>query len=128
MNVPITALYTGLLAILIVSLGMNVVRTRWKEQVPLGDGGKKAMEKAIRIHGNAIENIPIALLLLLSLEINGATHMLLHVCGSLFLGARILHVFGLSRTIGVSAGRFSGTLLSWGVISFMAVINILHFL
>ena len=43
MPVPITALYAGLLALLMLVLALRVIRLRWILRVGLGDGGDKAM-------------------------------------------------------------------------------------
>jgi len=109
----ITALYAGVLAILIVVLASRVVRVRQTTSIGLGDGSNEVLLRRIRIHGNAVENIPIGLLVMLTLEINGASAILLHGLGlSLTLG-RLAHAQGLSGSPGASAGRVAGTTLSW---------------
>ena len=109
----ITALYAGVLAILIVVLASRVVRVRQTTAIGLGDGSNEVLLRRIRIHGNAVENIPIGLLVMLTLEINGASAILLHGLGlSLTLG-RLAHAQGLSGSPGASAGRVAGTTLSW---------------
>ncbi|MFZ5723924.1 MAG: MAPEG family protein [Pseudomonadota bacterium] len=114
MTMPIiTAFYAGLLAILLVALGMWVVRTRVRERVALGDGGKPAMITAIRIHGNAAETIPLGLLLLLLLELTGGSAVWLHVWGSLLVAGRVAHVWGLSRERKVNPARKTGMVLTW---------------
>ncbi len=39
------------------------------------------LQTAIRVHGNAIEYIPISLILLLLMEMNGAQVWMIHICG-----------------------------------------------
>lgn len=121
-----TPIYAGLLAILVIFLAYRVTGFRRAEGISLGDGtGSKAMKGAVRAHANAIENIPLGLLLLLILELNHLTPWLLHVFGvSLFVG-RALHAWGLSQRNGPSFGRFYGTILTWLSIAGMAVVNIL---
>ena len=112
----ITALYAGLLAILIVVLAARVVRVRQTTSIGVGDGSNDLLLRRIRIHGNATENIPIGLLLMLVLEINGASVILLHALGvSLTLG-RVAHAQGLSGSPGASVGRVAGSTLTWGSI------------
>ena len=65
MSAPITALWAGLLGILSLLLAMNVVRARTSEKVIFGDGGVLVMQQRIRVHGNFIEYVPLALVLLL---------------------------------------------------------------
>jgi uncharacterized membrane protein YecN with MAPEG domain len=61
MLISITALYAAILAFIIVALGINVTVHRVKLGVPLGDGGNPQMLRMIRLHGNAVEYIPLAL-------------------------------------------------------------------
>ena len=126
--VPITALYAGVLALLLVVLALRVVRLRWKFRVGLGDGGEKAMIRAIRIHGNATEHVPIALLLLLVAELNHAGPTLLHACGAVLVVARVLHALGLEKSAGASWQRAAGTVGTVGVIVVLAAVDVAAFL
>jgi uncharacterized membrane protein YecN with MAPEG domain len=113
MSAPITALWAGLLGILSLALAMNVVRARSSEKVIFGDGGVLVMQQRIRVHGNFVEYVPLALVLLLVLELNGTSALVLNVLGGgLFLG-RLLHAFGLTSSTGTTPGRFVGTVLTW---------------
>ncbi|MDX1569569.1 MAG: MAPEG family protein [Xanthomonadales bacterium] len=122
--VPVTGIYAGLLAILIIGLAGRVVGLRRSRRVGFGDGEDRALAQAIRVHANAIENVPLALLLLLLLELNGAAPLLLHVLGSSLVVSRLLHAWGLTQTRGTSFGRFYGTLVSWLVTLGAALCNI----
>ena len=86
MTAPITTgLYAGLLGLLLIVLSMRVVQNRWRAKVGLGHGGDKALRKAIRIHGNFIEYVPLALLLMALIEMNGAQPPWLHGLGGALL-------------------------------------------
>jgi uncharacterized membrane protein YecN with MAPEG domain len=124
LSVPITALYAGVLALLLLMLALRVVRLRWTLRVGLGDGGDKSMSRAIRIHGNASEHVPIALLLLLAAELNHASPALLHGCGIALVVARVLHAVGLGRFAGASWQRTVGTVGTFSVIGILAVVDI----
>jgi len=119
---PITAQWTALIALWILLLMAQVVRLRWTRRVGLGDGGDKDLLKAIRIHGNAIETMPIALLLMLGYEVGGGTPWLLHVCGAALLASRVAHAAGLRRSIGASAGRMLGSTLWATVVVVLSVL------
>jgi uncharacterized membrane protein YecN with MAPEG domain len=116
MHAPITALWTGLLGILMLVLAMRVVRTRVTEKVNIGDGGSAVMLQRIRVHANFTEYVPMGLVLLLVLELNGASAMLLNGLGASLFVARLLHAFGLSSSTGTTPGRFVGTILTWLVL------------
>ena len=126
--VPITAFYAGLLALLLVALALRVIRLRWKFRVGLGDGGEKAMTRAIRVHGNATEHVPVALLLLLVAELNHAGPTLLHACGAVLVVARVLHAVGLGKSAGTSWQRAAGTVGTVGVIVVLAAVGVAAFL
>ena len=71
MPVPITALYTAILALVVLALAANVSIHRGKLKVDIGDGDNPQMLRMIRIHGNAVEYVPIALLLMGVYELDG---------------------------------------------------------
>lgn len=125
MLLPITAFYAGILSIFLIVLAALVVRQRWRARVGLGDGGDKYLLRAVRIHGNAAEYIPIALILLGLAELNRATPLLLHGSAIVLIFARLAHAWGLSSRGGVSPGRTVGVAATWGVIVLLAVVNIL---
>jgi uncharacterized protein len=125
--VPVTALYAGLYALLLLALAAQISRYRMNFNIRFGDGGNAELLRAIRAHGNAVEWILPMLLLLLIAELNHASHMFLHACGVVFLAARVFHAVGLSGNAGASGGRLAGTVVSWLVIGVLAVWNILAF-
>ncbi|MGZ5049604.1 MAG: MAPEG family protein [Methylobacter sp.] len=92
----ITSVYAALAALFIVKLSLSVIKLRRQHRVSVGDGGIEALQLAIRAHANALEYMPMALLLLLLLELNDAPKMLVHLGGSALLAGRILHALGLS--------------------------------
>ena len=127
MTAPVTALYAGLLGLLLLVLGARVSLLRSKLHVGWGHGNDPLLARAIRVHGNAVEWIVPMLLLLLVAEIDGASRTFLHVCGITFVGARIAHATGLSRTSKDSPGRFWGTAGTWLVIAALAVWDLVAF-
>ena len=127
-SLSITGLYASLLGLLFVGLAINIIRMRLQFKVGIGDGGNKALGKAIRVHGNFAEYIPIALLMLAAYEINGANPMWLHGLGALLFIGRVLHAIGLSKTTGTSKQRQIGTLSVFLVIIILAIENIRLFI
>lgn len=91
----ISAVYAGILALLLVWLSLQVIRLRRSNHIPLGDGGVPALQNAIRAQGNATEYVPISLILLILLEWNGVHPALIHVAGIALLIGRFLHARGL---------------------------------
>jgi uncharacterized membrane protein YecN with MAPEG domain len=124
----ISALYTGVFGLMLVALALLVSRRRLSQGIGLGAGGDARLERAIRVHANAVEwGLPVLLLLLVAEE-NRASPTLLHVCGVVFILARAIHAAGLSRSGGRSVGRSAGIMLTWAVLVVLAVWNIVAFL
>lgn len=128
MIVPaVTALYASLTSLLLLVFALRISLLRRELKVNLGDGGHPRLQRAIRVHGNAVEWTLPALLLLLVAELNHAPLIFLHGCGAALFVARIAHGVGLSRVAGTSAGRAGGTLVTWIVIGALSAWNIWAF-
>jgi len=123
-SAPITALYAGLFALWFLFLSARVVLYRRHARIGIGSGGDKEMSRRMRVHGNAAEYLPLALLLMLLLELNTALIWPLHVAGVVLIAARALHAWGLGHSAGKSPGRFLGTALTWTVIAGLALANV----
>ncbi|MGQ4276168.1 MAPEG family protein [Pseudidiomarina sp. E22-M8] len=109
-ELPISMLYAGLLALLYFTLAVVVIRLRWRDSVGIGTGESKDLEVAVRIHGNFAEYVPFTLLLLVLMELTGASGMLLHAIGGLLFIARVCHAIGLRMSVGPSWARTVGVL------------------
>jgi len=122
---PITSFYSALLALLVLKLAFNVIKVRQKHKLGLGYDQKDLLI-AGRIHANAMEYIPISLILLALTELNGVPTLLIHLSGATLLFARIIHAKGFFAGKGLAhPGRYWGTVLTWLVILFLAAVNIL---
>lgn len=120
----ITMLYAGLCTILVVVLALRVVQWRFRHKIGLGDGGDRQLLMRVRAHANAVENMPLALLLLGGMELNGYNSGLIHGFGSVLLLSRAAHAWGLSHSSGTSRGRFIGSLFTWLLMLTMAAFAI----
>jgi uncharacterized membrane protein YecN with MAPEG domain len=92
--IPFTLLYGGANAFLTALLGFNVSRMRGRDKVFLGDAPSAEMNRAIRAHGNNTEWVPLAIVLLLLLELSGVSATALHAFGGGLLFARVAHAHG----------------------------------
>ncbi len=118
----ITGLYAALAALLIVFLALRVILRRKSAGIGIGDGGDHELAKRVRAHANAVEYLPIGLLLLLLLELDQTAPALVHAFGITLVVGRMLHAFGLSKTSRISIGRALGIVLSMLAITAMAVL------
>ncbi|CAA9892205.1 Inner membrane protein YecN [Candidatus Methylobacter favarea] len=91
----ISSFYAALSALLIVWLSLRVIKLRRAKKVRFGDGGEPKLQVAIRAQANATEYIPVALILLILLELDGGHLALVHSGGIAMLVGRIVHARGL---------------------------------
>ena len=124
MSIQITAIYASLLTIFYIILSFRVARRRMRFQVGLGTGQNVELERAIRIHGNFGEYIPLALLLLAFFESGGGPAWAVHIAGAGLVLGRMMHTAGLSQSSGRSAGRFTGVIATWLIMLGLAVGNL----
>lgn len=120
----ITMLYAGLCTILVVFLALRVAQWRHRNKIGMGEDGDRDLLKRVRAHANAVENIPLALVLLGGMELNGYPGTLIHGFGSVLVVSRAAHAWGLSHRSGVSRGRFLGSLFTWLLMLTMAAFAI----
>ncbi len=119
-----SVIYASLSTLLIVWLSMNVINKRREHRVSIGDGGNEALATAMAAQSNAIEYIPIALLLLFVLEYNHANLLLVHGPGIALIVGRVIHAKGMlaakpkKRVLGMQITLF--TLIG------LAIINLVY--
>jgi len=116
-SIPVSALYLGLLGLLAVLLANNVLYVRLRSATQ----PKWRPDAALRVQANFVENVPLALLLLLGLELQGVSAGVLHVFGSSLLICRVLHAWGLGSYEGANYPRLIGAQGTFLVISIMSV-------
>ena len=121
----LTMLTAGLLGLLIVALGLRVSAIRRSAHVSLGDGGNPVLEQRIRAHGNAVETIPIALILLGLAERALGQPWYLVAMAVVLVIARLIHPIGMAMP-SPNAARVLGILGTWGVTGILALILIGH--
>jgi len=80
-----------------VALSVRTLLMRRGLRIPIGDAGDKQMLRAMRVHANFAEYVPLCLLLILMAEMRGAASPLVHLlCISVLVG-RLSHAYGVSR-------------------------------
>jgi len=111
-SLHVAPLYLGFHLLFSIVLIMLVVRKRRADKtgLGLGDSPKSPLARAVRAHGNHMEHVPLALLMLVVLEIMKAPLWLLHALGIILLLSRLGHLQGLNSSWGTSKGRVLGML------------------
>lgn len=122
----VTPAFAFPLALLAMGLVLRVVMLRRRYKVGIGTGDHPDLAKAVRAHANAMETIPLALVLMLIAELAGASQTLLLAGGSVLVVGRCLHAFGLSSHAGYSFGRFFGMVMTQVAIITFAIAGLYH--
>lgn len=112
----VTPLYAAVLVLWFLILSLRVVQNRKSAKVSLGDGGNPPLQRAIRGHANFAEYVPLALLLLLILELSRFSIYLLHAIGIALVIARLLHGYALAFRAEFRFGRYWGAVLTFVVL------------
>jgi uncharacterized membrane protein YecN with MAPEG domain len=122
----IVTIYVAIYTLSILWLALRVIKNRRIHRVSVGDGGVQALQIAMGTHSNAIEYLPISLILLLVLELNGASGWLIHVFGVILIVGRIYHVNGMFtqrlkyRVLGMQITIYSLIALSVTNVAYLA--------
>ncbi|MCK7460454.1 MAPEG family protein [Idiomarina aminovorans] len=127
-QLTITGLYAGVLTLIYLVLAVQIIRLRWKHRVGIGTGEAEELNIAVRIHGNFIEYVPLALILFATMEVQNASVGLLHGVGIALIIARLCHAVGLTRSAGVSLPRTIGVLTTFAVLLLSAGFGIGQFI
>ena len=117
----LTPYYASLLALIYVALSFNVIRLRMKLQISLGDGKDKQLRRAIRVHGNYAEYVPLTLIMIYFVEIQNQSLLLVHGLCSAFILARLAHIYGVSQVRENIVFRTFGLFITGCVISISAI-------
>ncbi|WP_164155932.1 MAPEG family protein [Sandarakinorhabdus rubra] len=114
---PATLITAGLLGLVFLALTVRVVARRATGKIMIGDGGDAQMLERIRAHGNFIEHVPLALILMGGIEFTtGHGSPWLWGTGGLLVLARIAHAIGMSRPA-PNPFRAAGALVTWVLIA-----------
>lgn len=115
MPVPVTAIAAALLALTLVGISIRVTVLRARTKINFSDGGNETLRRAIRVQGNFIEYVPMALALTAAVEWLGAKPWIVYLLAISLLLARIIHAWGLYAD--AMQGRVVGTSVTWVVLA-----------
>jgi uncharacterized membrane protein YecN with MAPEG domain len=117
-RIPVTLFTSGILGLLSVVLAFMVTLARIKTKVMIGDGSADpkaaALLPVIRAHGNFIEYVPLALILLGGIEVSGANRLTCEIFAALLIIARVSHAIGMYLPA-PNPLRAGGALLTWAI-------------
>ena len=120
----VTATYASILALIFVALSIRVIQLRYQFRVPLGDGGEERLERAIRGQANFAEYVPIAVVLILCLELLKGPGWLIHATGVALVAGRLAHGVCFACLESSVLLRGAGVFLTFGAIIIAALGNL----
>jgi len=118
---PITIYYSAILALVYIYLSLRIIGIRKAARTSIGDDGSNKLNRAIRVHANFTEYVPLTLILLYFLETQGANSIIMFSLGGLFLVARISHAYGVSQVDETLKFRVFGMFTTLCVITISAI-------
>jgi uncharacterized membrane protein YecN with MAPEG domain len=116
--------WAALLLIGNIALQWGVINLRRTRRVGIGDGNDKDIARAIRVHGNFVENAAFGIGALTLVALTGASVWPVHLVGGLMVLGRAAHAYGFSRSIGTSIGRVAGMVMSQSALGIAALLLI----
>lgn len=112
----ILPIYAALLAFFFVFLSIRIVRLRHSLKIGLGDAGNKDMQRAVRVHANFAEYVPLCLLMIYLVEQSGVYAWFVHLLCLGLLAGRLLHAYGVSQSKENYKLRTAGMALTYTVL------------
>jgi len=106
----ITMLYAGILGVISILLAFGVGRQRGKTGISVGTGDSAELFIANRRHGNFVEFVPLALILMALLEFNGVGATATHSFGAVLVISRICHPLGMKAGVDTHPLRAVGAI------------------
>ena len=92
-----TPIYLALSGFLFAIFTLRVGLGRAKAKVSVGDGDNPELFLLIRGQANFVETVPLVLILVVAMELLGASGAWIHSLGSALILGRILHYIGLTN-------------------------------
>ena len=117
MPVPfIVPAYAAILALIYIVLAVRIMNLRGSAKAAVGTGGNIRLERAIRAHGNFAEYVPLALILLIAMEMQRNSLYVLHILCIILVLGRVIHAFGISQENEKFVFRATGMLATFLVL------------
>lgn len=117
----ITIIYVAIFALFYLFLSLKVISLRKKVKTAIGDGGDNLLGRAMRVHANFAEYVPLTLFLIYLLEGQQVNSVFLHALYLSLLVARFIHAYGVSKVNENLSFRVTGMVVNFGVIVITAL-------
>lgn len=122
----VSALYGGLLAVMLLFLSYRVILYRRRHRIDLGDGEDPLLARLVRAQANFAEYAPFGLLMLMLLELGAWPSWLLHGLGVTLISGRLAHAWSFSVAELRLRSRTAGMVLTTAMIAIAASLCLLQ--
>ena len=120
----VTSIIASVLTIIFIKLSFAVIGLRRKNKVGLGSGGYDDLERAIRAQGNFAEYVPLGIILIACLELNGAPWCLVAIPGITLIIGRLIHAVGINVPPPDFSKRILGMRITFGTLITLVFLNL----
>ena len=120
----VTSIIAAVLAIIFIKLSFAVIGLRRKNKVGLGSGGHEDLERAIRTQANFAEYIPLGVILIACLELNGAPWWLVAIPGVSLIIGRLIHAKGMNTPPPDFSKRVLGMKFTFSTLIALVTLNL----
>ncbi len=121
---PWTGVYAALLGLMQIVLAIRTIRQRLRSRTDIHDPPDAYTARVIGAHGNFIEYVPIALILVALAELTPQGPFLVHVLGAMLVLSRLAHAYSMYANY--LPARAAGVLGTFCVIAIGALIQLLR--
>lgn len=123
----ILPMYAALLGFLFFYLSIRTIGLRRRLKIGIGVHENDEMLRGMRVHSNFSEYVPITLLLIYLVEVQGGHPWLIHALGALLLIGRSVHAYGVSQMNEKFVFRVSGMAMTFTALLTASCILLFNF-
>jgi uncharacterized membrane protein YecN with MAPEG domain len=109
----VTIFYSGIFGLLLLVLSLNIFREWVHIAVGMQNEKNDSWKRSERIQQSFVEFVPMCMLLILLIEMNGAPALVLHGLGLGLVIARVLHAYGVGDGKLANIFRVVGTQMTF---------------
>ncbi|MBC7753027.1 MAG: MAPEG family protein [Moraxellaceae bacterium] len=108
--------YVSILTFIFFFLSVRVIKRRRTLKIGMGDTGNNEMIRAMRVHANFAEYVPLSLFVIYLCEVSGAYPFFIHAAGLLLVLGRLTHAYGVSQVEENFRFRVTGMAMTFTVL------------
>lgn len=128
MTLSIVPFYAALLALFYIFLSIRVVRMRVRDRIALGDANNPRLRRAVRVHANFAEYVPLTVILAAFVEWQQFAPVWVHGLCWMLIAGRVIHAYGVSQENEDYRLRVAGMVSTFGSMAASALLLVASFL